>query len=174
MLDTFFRIVIGPGETPVLSLPGGFAGYAWSPAEHLSCIDCPAPVFTPPTPAPDSVTYRVTVTNAAGCTAVAVYRVRVLPPCDPANVRMPDAFSPDGDGVNDVFRPVAQEGLEVILGLEIFNRWGEKVYAGGGANVGWDGRIDGKDAAVDTYLYLLEVLCDGEKAKRVGELSLLR
>ncbi|HNL40449.1 MAG TPA: gliding motility-associated C-terminal domain-containing protein, partial [Saprospiraceae bacterium] len=78
------------------------------------------------------------------------------------------------DGVNDLFRPVAQEGLEVILSLEIYNRWGEKVYAGSGPNAGWDGRIDGKDAAVDTYIYLLEVACDGEKGKRSGEVNLLR
>ncbi|MCC7506048.1 MAG: gliding motility-associated C-terminal domain-containing protein [Saprospiraceae bacterium] len=173
-VDTFVRIVIGPGETPVLSLPGGFAGYAWSPTEYLSCGDCPAPVFTPPVPAPDSLTYTVTVTNAAGCSVVVTYRIRMLPPCDPAKIRIPDAFSPDGDGTNDVFRPIKQEGLEVILGLEIYNRWGQKVYAGNGSDAGWDGRIDGKAAAVDTYIYVLEVVCDGEKEKRVGELNLLR
>lgn len=173
-LDTFVRIVIGPGQTPVLTLPGGFAAYHWSPADNLSCSDCAAPVFTPPVPAPDSVSYAVTVTNAAGCTSVVSYRVRMLPPCDPDNVRMPNAFSPDGDGVNEVFRPVAQEGLEVILGLEIYNRWGQKVYAGSGPDAGWDGRIGGKDAAVDAYIYILEVACDGEKGKRTGEVNLLR
>lgn len=174
VLDTFVRIVIVPGETPALSLPGGFAGYAWSPAEYLSCADCPTPVFTPPTPAPDSATYSVTVTNAAGCTAIATYRIRILPPCDPVNVLVPNAFTPDGDGVNEAFRAVEREGLEVIVSLEIFNRWGQKVYAGSGADAAWDGRQGGKSAPGDTYIYVLEILCDGEKTRRVGEVTVLR
>ena len=68
---------------------------------------------------------------------------------------VPDAFSPNGDGINEVFRPVAV-GVKT-LHLRIFNRWGEMLYSSSDRNAGWDGTFEGKEVPPGAYLYTVEV-----------------
>ncbi len=68
--------------------------------------------------------------------------------------KMPNAFTPNGDGKNDVFRAVIDEGVE-ILELTIVSRWGQTMYSASG-NQGWNGKFNGKDAPSDTYIYQIK------------------
>ena len=87
---------------------------------------------------------------------------------------LPNAFSPDGDGNNDVFRPLFPEGAPIeVLSLQIFSRWGELVYEGAGADAAWDGRYKGQPAAADVYLCRLVLQLQGEQLIIHGEVSLL-
>jgi gliding motility-associated-like protein len=100
--------------------------------------------------------------------------VLVFPPCDPHRLLIPNAFTPNGDGVNDAFSVVPFEGLESVLELTIYDRWGKKVYVGSGATAAWDGLINGRPAPSDVYVYQLLVSCNGEKTPLTMEVTLLR
>lgn len=109
-------------------LPDGFAEYVWLPAAGLSCFSCADPVAKP-----DFTThYRLIVADGNGCVGSVQYRVLVFPTCDPKRLLIPNAFTPNLDGVNDTFSVGPFEGLESVQELTIYDRWGEKVYVGPG------------------------------------------
>jgi gliding motility-associated-like protein len=157
------------GQPVVLTGPGGYVQYVWIPADP-NCPNCP--VITVPS---DSgyVEYQLFVTDGNGCEGTITYRIIFFPPCDAQRLRIPNAFTPNDDGVNDVFRVVPYEGAEIIGSLTIYDRWGEKVYENQG-NVFWDGTIDGKPGPSDVYVYRIDIICDGEPEAVWGDVTLLR
>ncbi len=165
--DTIFAL---PGQAIPLNGPGGYSTYTWFPADS-NCLNCQQISVLP-----DSngyFEYHLMVTDDAGCEGSITYRIIVFPPCDPQRLRIPNAFTPNGDNVNDVFRVVPFEGLEVIGSLTIYDRWGEKVYEGRG-NVFWDGTIDGKPGPSDVYVFKIDIICDGKPEAVWGDVTLLR
>lgn len=88
---------------------------------------------------------------------------------------IPNAFTPDGDGLNDVFELVTQGNGYEIISLKIFNRWGQKVHSGSGTSHAWDGYIDDKSAPSDVYAYLFFLRdAAGEEIVESGDLTLIR
>ncbi len=88
---------------------------------------------------------------------------------------MPNAFSPNGDGMNDQIFPI-QVGDATLLLFEIFNRWGERVFTGSGDVLKWDGTHKGKDEELGVYVYLLRFR-DNKTNKeffRKGNITLVR
>ncbi|MCB0696842.1 MAG: gliding motility-associated C-terminal domain-containing protein [Chitinophagaceae bacterium] len=88
----------------------------------------------------------------------------------------PNAFTPNNDGKNDLFRPITI-GRREIKTFRIVNRYGQAVYeskTGGGIGWGWDGNTNGKPADVGTYFYLMSFVCDGETVDQAGEVILMR
>lgn len=162
-------VIIQIGDSIQLQGPPGFSAYLWEPAVGLSCTDCQSPWASPP----NDTTYTLTVGSPQGCTAQATYRVLVFPPCDPKRLLIPNAITPNGDGYNDVFRVVPYEGFEQVAELRIYDRWGKEVYRGAG-NAYWDGTVDGQPAVSDTYVYILQILCNGEEEKIVGDVTVIR
>lgn len=165
--DTIFAL---PGQPVPLEGPDGYSAYAWFPADS-ACLNCQNISVLP-----DSngyFEYQLLVTDANGCEGLITYRIVVLPPCDPQRLRIPNAFTPNGDGVNDVFRVVPFEGLEMIGSLTIYDHWGEKVYFGSG-NASWDGAIHGKPGPSDVYVYRIDIICDGKPEAVWGDVTLLR
>jgi gliding motility-associated-like protein len=122
------------------------------------------------TPLEEGNSYTVYVTDQNGCAGTATISVPVtLPTYD-----VPNAFSPNGDEINDVFH-VVSTGLIQVISMEIFNRWGQKVYSGSGENAGWNGMFNGQEAASDVYLYTLEIILpDGTPVELKGDLTLIR
>ncbi|MFT3936499.1 MAG: PKD domain-containing protein [Chitinophagaceae bacterium] len=132
--------------------------YTWTPPTNLSCSDCPNPVanikFT--------TTYNVKVTDVNGC--VASRNVTMVVLCNNKNFFIPNTFSPNNDGNNDKFYPRGT-GLDRIQALRIFNRWGEMVFEkrnfpANDATSGWDGTYKGQKAASDTYVYMVDIICE--------------
>lgn len=162
-------LIASPDNPVVLNGPGGYVTYTWVPADP-NCPNCPN--ITVPS---DSgyVEYQLIVTDANGCEGAIVYRIVFFPPCDAQRLSIPNAFTPNGDAINDVFRVVPYEGLEVIGSLTIYDRWGEKVYENQGS-VFWDGTIDGKPGPSDVYVYRIDIVCDGEPKAVWGDVTLLR
>ena len=162
-------IIASPDNPVILNGPGGYVTYTWIPSDP-NCPNCPT--ITVPS---DSgyVEYQLIVTDANGCEGAIIYRILFFPPCDAQRLSIPNAFTPNGDAVNDVFRVVPFEGLEVIGSLTIYDRWGEKVYENQG-NVFWDGTIDGKPGPSDVYVYRIDIVCDGEPKAVWGDVALLR
>lgn len=88
---------------------------------------------------------------------------------------MPNAFSPNGDGINDIYK--AKEGYQSIVEFEatIFNRWGQKLYSWSDPAGGWDGKFRGKDVAQGVYYVLVKARgADGRKFSIKRDVNLLR
>ncbi len=142
---------------PVTYSPG-VVSYTWTPPGGLSCTDCPQPVARPQF----TETYTVQATDQNTCTATAELTVTVM--CTEENYFVPNTFSPNGDGMNDVFYPRGR-GLARVQSMRIFNRWGQAVYErknfmANDPSSGWNGRMNGQPLPSDTYVYVIEFVCD--------------
>jgi gliding motility-associated-like protein len=121
----------------------------------------------------ETTTYTVTVTDVEGCTGTATVTVRVRQPICEEDVFIPTAFTPNGDGNNDVLyvRSNYIDEMELI----IYNRWGQEVFTTKDKNQGWDGTYKGTTLSPDAFAYYLRAKCiDGEEIKRKGNVSLLK
>jgi gliding motility-associated-like protein len=124
---------------------------------------------TPLLPAPLSV--AVTVTDAYGCMDSAAVVFEVLPTL----YGIPNVFTPNNDGLNDVFQVVITGANLDVLSIEVWNRWGQMVYRETNGNEGWDGRQNGKPASSDVYVYKISVRQpDGKQVTKSGDVTLLR
>jgi gliding motility-associated-like protein len=103
----------------------------------------------------DTGFFRVTqiVKNEYGCTDSISITVYISPEF---RLFIPDAFTPNADGLNDKFKP-SSIGIKEYA-MQIFNRWGEIVFASTGPEAGWDGRFEGVDSPQGAYVYLLKVI----------------
>lgn len=124
-----------------------------------------------------STTYVVTVTdNVSGCVGEASITINVaLALCNDETVFLPDAFSPNKDGMNDVLR-IRGNDLESI-DLQVVDRWGREVYRGRSEGEAWNGqhKNTGKELAPDVYAYCLRVVCEnGTEIVRRGHVTLVR
>lgn len=120
-------------------------------SDSLSCTDCPEPALTAIQPGE----VQVTVTDTRGCTFTdrIAYDVRQT-----RNIYLPNAFSPNRDGVNDIFVPLGDRGE--IESFQISDRWGNVLYnARGGAvnGTGWDGRAGTQLADAGVYFYRVRI-----------------
>ena len=126
-------------------------------------------------------TYTVTIVDDNGCAGSAV--VTIAEPLedpeecfDPASlgVGIPNAFSPNNDGVNDVFTVMTFNGTE-ITGFSIYDRWGKQVFHTSNATVGWDGTYEGKELPIGAYVYVANALTfEGEEIRETGTVTLIR
>lgn len=92
-----------------------------------------------------------------------------------SKLEFPNAFSPNGDGINDVYK--AKDGYQSIVEFEatIFNRWGQKIYSWNDPAGGWDGKFNGKDAKQGVYFVLVKARgADGRKFNIRKDVNLLR
>lgn len=121
--------------------------------------------------------YTVEVKNAGGCAARD--RVNVFVICNGNNVFVPNLFSPNDDGANDVFYPRGT-GVFKIKTIRVFNRWGEAVFEKSSFNsndaaAGWDGKYKGNKLNADVYVYILELICDNNSILSFkGNVTLVR
>jgi gliding motility-associated-like protein len=89
------------------------------------------------------------------------------------HVMLPNVFTPNGDGVNDVFRPMLSQMSD--FRLRIFNRNGQEVYEGNGGDVAWDGRHAGGQVPEGVYFFFYRgTTTDGRELKQTGSLTVLR
>lgn len=114
--------------------------------------------------------YAVTADND-GCTGTASI---IIPAC-PCEVWIPNAFSPNSDGLNDVFRPNATSDLDEYH-MTIFNRWGELIFTADDITIGWDGKYKGEKAVPGVYTYTIFYICSNSKQKKMkhGSITLIR
>ncbi len=139
---------------------GPIVKWVWTSGQNVSCTNCPQPIAH----IKNDIAYSVRVTNNFGCEASDTIKFKVF--CEQSQVYIPNLFTPDGDGVNDVLM-VRGQGIKSVKNFRIFNRWGEIVFerANFEPNVkssGWDGTIRGQKAPPDVYVYTCEVLCEND------------
>ena len=115
---------------------------------------------------------KVEAVTKWGCKAADSVLITAKPCCE---LFFPNAFSPNNDNHNDVFRPVTN-GHQEIRTFRIINRWGQVVYETKEDRAGWNGQYNGKDQDVGTYYYFISYRCDGsdEFLEQKGEVMLVR
>lgn len=164
--DAGISVTITSGQTTQLTGTGGVI-YNWSPSGSLSCSNCQMPIASPTV----TTVYTLTITDANGCTASDTVTVYVDIAC--GELYLPNAFSPNGDQQNDVL--FVRGNCIKEVNLQIYNRWGEKVFETNDAALGWDGtwRNVACEASVFTYI-LNATLLDGTEISRKGNISLVK
>ena len=117
--------------------------------------------------------YFLEVTDQIGC--VVKDTVYIEPGICCEEVFIPNAFSPNSDGNNDFFKVVTSAGIEMIQ-LEIYNRWGNRLWSARTFRDEWNGRYHETDQDVDTYFYIFKYKCltDGQIYVKKGDLLLMR
>jgi gliding motility-associated-like protein len=157
-------VLLGTGSADVVA-------WSWTPAVYLSCVACAQPVCTPMR----GETYTATVTADDGCQASDTVVVKLI--CEESRVRIPDAFTPNGDGHNDRFNIL---GIGEVDHLVIYDRWGVKVfernhfYTADPAS-GWDGTMGGQLEPSGVYAYFAQFSCPtGGTFARQGTVVLIR
>lgn len=160
--------------------------YRWTPVEKISCIDCPNPLFNPGKDSlfsigVDSMVYQVKVTSANGCVRSDFVIVRIeYIPCNKGQIFIPNIFTPNNDGLNDLFY-IQGTGVGKVKQLLIFDRWGNRVFEKNNFLIndrasGWNGRSKNQLlVGTGTYIYYVIVECDeGKPITLKGSITLLR
>ncbi len=136
-------------ESPVeIDAGQGFASYLWNSGQTGRFIT-----------AAQEGWYAVTIESMQGCTAEdSVYVRFIAPPPEPqaSLIFLPNAFSPDGDGLNDAFRAITSSGNIASFHMYIYNRWGVLVFESHDISQGWDGNYDSDPAPSGAYVYKIE------------------
>lgn len=164
------EITIFNGESTQISVtsPNNLVSYDWSPVDGLSCTTCESPVSTPIS----SEVYTVDVVDDDGCEGSATVTVNVL--SDEQSVFVPNIFTPNGDGLNDVL--FVRSPRLASMSLFIYDRWGEEVFTTRDVAIGWVGK-DKAGNLVNTgvYAYYLEVVFDNGQTRTIsGNITVVR
>jgi gliding motility-associated-like protein len=158
--------IIAVGQPLQIQATGG-KYYSWSPSFGLSSASISNPVAI----LSNDITYIVTVSSNAGCPTSDSIKIKVY---KGPTFYVPNAFTPNGDGKNDVFKFTAAGMIEIHF-FKVFNRYGQMVYASTNAKQGWDGKVNGKLQTTDTYIWIIEGKdYTGKEIKQQGTVTLLR
>jgi gliding motility-associated-like protein len=149
----------------------GGVTYTWTPSNGLynPNIFNPIGIYTS---ANDTIRYKLTVANSAGCidSAFVTVRIFVVKP----TIFVPTAFTPNNDGLNDVVRPICV-GIKEIKFFSVYNRWGQLVFTTTIDRAGWDGRIDGRLQNSGVFVWMVSAVdYQGNKIFLKGTVALIR
>lgn len=145
----------------------GAAQYYWTPIAGVTNANIASTMVQPLV----TTTYVVTGTGVNGCKDRDSVKITVD---YRSPVSVPSAFSPNGDGKNDVFRLVGVT-FQTLMEFRIFNRWGQEVFSTNNINDGWNGTFNGKDADMGIYTYIIRVgYPDGTAETLKGDVNLIR
>ena len=160
--DTIFRF-----ENTVISATGA-SNYIWYPSSGLEDPLSPETNASPF----NSTTYIMTATASNGCINIDSLRITVIPFTD---FQVPTGFSPNGDGVNDLFGVLRHLNIEILHEFNVYNRWGQKVYATKDLEGRWDGRFDGNDQPLGVFAWQARYKTyDGDVRTTNGNVTLIR
>ena len=162
-----FDLVCGESAQLSFSPSGGVAPYAfdWSVPDVLSCLDCTEPVVRPS----DNLKLVLEIRDANQCTVVQEFLFALA-----CNVYVPNAFTPNGDGVNEVF--LVRAGAAQEFSLRIHDRWGSVLFVSNDIEKGWTGKDEeGKLYPTGVYVWRLSMtLPGGDDLDMHGKVHLIR
>ena len=148
-------IILEGGEVKLNAIASGNnLSYKWVPSLGLSKDDILDPVASPL----DDITYVLTVTSDQGCVSVDAIFVKVL-----KSPEVPNAFTPNGDGINDIWNIKYLESY-ANASVKVFSRYGSVVYYSiKGYAQPWKGQMNGNDLPMGTYYYIIDLKTKGRK-----------
>jgi len=164
------RDSINAGDTLQLSATPNLFNYQWESNPTLSVQQLPNATASPTQP----TTYVLSATDMDGCITVDSITIWIRPNiCGEPYIFIPNAFTPDGDGLND---ELFVRGLNLTdLYFAVYNRWGELVFETNAQNIGWNGKFKGQELTPDVYGYYLQCTCaDGQRYFKKGNVTLIR
>ncbi len=143
--------------------------YVWTPEHSFNNVN--SPIHWGRVEQPNQV-IKLTVTDPFGC--VSTYEQKLDPqPC--CLVPFPNAFSPNGDGYNDVFRPIPMGNYHRYHFFRIANRWGQTIFSSTDNQIAaWDGTLNGVPQDIGVYYYYLKYDCDGKLMEVKGDVTLVK
>ena len=145
----------------------GFTMFSWTPPQGLNNPTIRDPVVR----IDQSATYTVTAATPVGCSATASIAIKVFSASD---IFVPNAFTPNGDGHNDVLRAIPV-GIKEFSYFAVFDHWGQRVFFTANAAAGWDGTFKGQRQKADTYVWMAGgVNYNGASLTRRGTVILIR
>ena len=154
------------GNSVQLEAFGTAQDFVWTPDYNISCTECRETTVTPLL----NTVYYVTNTNTHGCSATDSVRVEVD---QEYFVGVPDIFSPNGDGQNDVLK-VKGNGIEFIE-FYVYDRFGQLIFESREQSEGWDGRFEAQEMLPGVYVYYAKVtLINGRQEIIQGDVTLIR
>ena len=159
------------GESSILNATqNNNYNYTWSPDNTLNNSTIYNPIATPEV----TTDYSLSITDSFGCTNSALITIVVLNPvCEEPFIFMPNAFSPNGDGENDILKVEGRTIDEMYFA--VYDRWGELVFETTDPSAGWDGNFNGELSEPDVYGFYLKLRCtNGEEYFKKGNITLLR
>jgi gliding motility-associated-like protein len=160
--------IIGLGQSVVLNadVTGPVTSFQWTPAAGLNNPNSATPAASPE----NTTTYQVIVSTDEGCTANGKVTVGVF-----KTLVMPGAFTPNGDGKNDLFRIPPSLAVK-IKAFAVYDRWGGRVFYTTNSSAGWDGTLGGQPQPMGTYVWMIEYedLLTGRMAMVKGTVILVR
>lgn len=157
--------------TSVQIVASGAMLYTWAAAAGLSCDDCPDPIASPIV----TTKYCVVATDINNCVDSACITINIEIPCpENKDLMVPNAFSPNNDGFNDVMILYGWEKCITQFSFVIFDRWGEKVFESDDPLKTWDGVFRGKQLDPAVFIYFIEAtFISNEKITKKGNISLI-
>jgi gliding motility-associated-like protein len=139
----------------------------WTPSVNLNFANSYKPSFKGLTPQ----LYYVQLKTRTGCLTVDTQYVKIKKKIE---VYVPTSFTPDGNGVNDYLYPVLM-GFQKLNYFRIYDRWGKMLYQSQSEQPGWNGRVNGEKASLQTVIWMVEAVdVDGVTHKRQGTTILIR
>lgn len=163
--------IIQGEETQVFATDYGVGySYQWSPNDHLQNGTSAIAIVAPR----ENMSYIVQVTDSFGCSKTDTVTIHVVVlSCDNPYVYVPNAFSPNGDGLNDVLYVRSRIIKECTF--VVYSRWGQKLFETMDMEVGWDGTFNGKPCQNGVYDYYLKVTCINDQENEIkGNVMLVR
>jgi gliding motility-associated-like protein len=149
--------------------------FSWSPTNGVSDPFAPEPVIMPVSDG--EIDYEIAISDTiTNCIARDIITFNVIDPndLDCNQVALPNAFTPNGDGLNDTFGISNPFAVEELLAFEIYDRWGNRMFATNDPFQRWDGTYKGQEANPGVARYVLQFICDGEERVQRGEIAILK
>ena len=167
------QTILAGQEAEIRASGSNISGLSWGNDSTLSCNSCPNPSAKPFV----TTTYVVSVTSLFGCPASDSITINVY--CDKSQVFVPNTFTPNGDGENDVFYPRGT-GIAIVKSFRIYNRWGQLLFERSNiqlndASNAWDGSFQGDKPKPDVFVYVIDAICDaGDPINIKGDVTIIR
>jgi gliding motility-associated-like protein len=141
------KVVLENGQVTLTpqNVQGNNLQYLWSPSTYLNSNTDAEPISTPKA----DITYQLKLTSDGNCSAIDSIAIKVL-----LAPLIPNAFSPNGDGINDTWKIQYLESYPGAT-IDVFNRYGQKVFSSLGYQTEWNGNYNGKPLPIGVYYYII-------------------
>lgn len=151
-------------EKPVLDAGGGMQFYKWNTGESSQKIV-----------AHDSGMYVVQIIDFEGCRFNDTINIKKKKDLFPSNIYMPNAFTPNDDGLNDLYPTNQYKVKGALYNVKLYTRWGEKIGDYNSPDLNWDGKINGNPAPEGVYVFKINWIgCDNNMRNLIGDFTLMR
>jgi gliding motility-associated-like protein len=180
-IDLGLDLSVQPGQPVTINavtniLPGAIASITWTPDQLITCLDEPCTSIM--ATMLSTTQLAVTLMDTSGCIAQDQVTIRVA---DDRKIFIPTVFSPNGDGVNDIFYIAANDNqIKSITRFVIYDRWGNEVYEAAhltpnDPSMGWDGKFRNLLVNPGVFVYLAEIeFMNGEAEVFAGDVTVVR